>query len=177
MEQLQRPVTARRRPAWALLLTLALSALFATGVGDRPAGLAWDRAYDVVLFNLPYLAATAGCFAAAVRVRSERFPWTGLGLALALSAIGNALRVLAADVNGNGPTTTLSLVFTLAGYLMLYVFVVGIIRARVPRFHPSMWLDGVIGALGTMALGVAFLIAPYLNSTADRAPLPPGRAG
>ena len=26
--------------------------------------------------------------------------------------------------------------------------VVGLIRARVPRFHPSMWLDGVIGALG-----------------------------
>ena len=25
---------------------------------------------------------------------------------------------------------------------------VGLIRARVPRFHPSMWLDGVIGALG-----------------------------
>ena len=30
---------------------------------------------------------------------------------------------------------------------------VGLIRARVPRFHPSMWLDGVIGALGTTSLG------------------------
>ncbi|WP_051144113.1 putative bifunctional diguanylate cyclase/phosphodiesterase [Modestobacter italicus] len=162
MEQLQRPATVRRRPAWTLLATVAFSLLYATGVGGRPAGLAWDRAYDVVLFNLPYLAATAGCFAAAVRVRSERFPWTGLGLALALSAVGNALRVLAADVNGNGPATTLSLVFTLAGYLMLYVFVVGIIRARVPRFHPSMWLDGVIGALGSLSLGVAFVLGPYL---------------
>ena len=39
--------------------------------------------------------------------------------------------------------------------LILYVGLIGLIRARVPRFHPSMWLDGVIGALGTTALGVA----------------------
>ena len=162
MEQLQRPATVPRRPAWTLLLTIGLTALFATGVGDRPAGAAWDRAYDVVLFNLPYLAAAAGCFAAAVRVRTERIAWSGFGVALTLSAIGNALRVLAAGVDGNGPTTPLSDAVTLAGYLMLYVFVVGIIRARVPRFHPSMWLDGVIGALGSLSLGVAFVLGPYL---------------
>jgi diguanylate cyclase (GGDEF)-like protein len=162
MEELQRPATARRRPAWALLLTIGLSALFATGVGDRPAGAAWDRGYDVVLFNLPYLAAAGACAAAAVRVRSERIAWSGLGLALTLSAVGNALRTLAAGIDGNGPTTPLSDTITLAGYLMLYVFVVGIIRARVPRFHPSMWLDGVIGALGSLSLGVAFVLGPYL---------------
>ena len=45
---------------------------------------------------------------------------------------------------------------------------VGLIRARVPRFHPSMWLDGVIGALGTTALGVAFLLGPYLHPADGR---------
>jgi predicted signal transduction protein with EAL and GGDEF domain len=44
----------------------------------------------------------------------------------------------------------------------------GLIRARVPRFHPSMWLDGVIGALGTTAVGVAFLIGPYLDPASGR---------
>ena len=43
--------------------------------------------------------------------------------------------------------------FYLAYYLPLYVALVALIRARVPRFHPSMWLDGVIGALGAAAVG------------------------
>jgi diguanylate cyclase (GGDEF)-like protein len=162
VEQHSQPTTAHRRPPWGLLLTILLSAVYATGVGGRPDGLAWDRVYDVVLFNLPYLAAAGTCAAAAVRVRRERVPWWGLGVALTLSAAGNALRVLGADIDGNGPPTVLSNVLTLAGYLMLYVFVVGTIRSRVPRFHPSMWLDGVIGTLGALSLGVAFVLGPYL---------------
>ncbi|MGK5113589.1 putative bifunctional diguanylate cyclase/phosphodiesterase [Geodermatophilus sp. CPCC 205506] len=153
---------AARRPAPALCLTIGLALLFATGVGDRPDGVAWDRAYDVVLFNLPYLAAAGACFAAGVRVRIERVAWMGLGVALTLSAVGNALRVLAAGVEGNGPSSPLANAISLLGYLTLYVHVVGLIRARVPRFHPSMWLDGVISALGTLSAGVAFVLGPYL---------------
>jgi diguanylate cyclase (GGDEF)-like protein len=157
-----REVTGRRRPSRAILLTVGLALVFATGVGGRPAGAAWDRAYDVVLFNLPYFAAAGACFAAAVRVRIERIPWSGLGVALILSAVGNALRTLAAGLNGNGPSTPLADAVSMAGYLMLYVFVVGIIRTRVPRFHPSMWLDGIIGALGSLSVGVALVLGPYL---------------
>jgi diguanylate cyclase (GGDEF)-like protein len=146
-----------------LLLTIVLSALFATGVGGRPAGAAWDRAYDVVLFNLPFLAAAGACFAAGVRVRSERIAWWGLGVALTVSAVGNALRVLAAGVDGNGPSTPLADLVALAGYLCLYVTVIGMIRARVIQFHPSMWLDGLIGALGSLSIGVAFVLGPYLD--------------
>jgi diguanylate cyclase (GGDEF)-like protein len=159
----QQPARAQWRPPWSLVLTIGLSALFATGLGGRPDGLAWDRAYDAVLFNLPYLAAAGGCFAAAARVRTERIAWSALGAALAVSAVGNALRVLSAGIDGTGPSTPLSEALTLAGYLMLYVLVVGIIRARVPRFHPSMWLDGVIGALGSLSLGVALVLGPYLD--------------
>ncbi|MFW3169351.1 putative bifunctional diguanylate cyclase/phosphodiesterase [Geodermatophilus sp. CPCC 206100] len=145
-----------------MYLTIGLAALFATGVGDRPDGAVWDRTYDVVLYNLPYLAAAAACVAAARRVRAERIAWAGLGVALTLSAIGNALRVLAAGVEGTGPSSALADLFSLAGYLTIYVHVVGLIRARVPRFHSSMWLDGVVGAFGTLAAGVGFLLGPYL---------------
>ena len=55
---------------------------------------------------------------------------------------------------------------SLVAYVLLYVTMVGLIRARVARFHPSMWLDGLIGALGTTAVGVAFLLGPYLQPTA-----------
>jgi len=95
-------------------------------------------------------------------VCSERIAWAGLALSLTLSAVGNALRVLAAGLEGNGPSSPLADAFSLAGYLVMYVAVIVMIRARVPRFHPSMWLDGLIGTLGSLSAGVAFVLGPYI---------------
>ena len=155
-----------------LVLTLAGVALFAITVGPRPPGAAWDRLFDVAFYNAAYLPAAATCWQAAGRVRAERTAWRALAAALLLSAVANALRTVAAGTEGNGayPAAIDGLAFT--AYLLLYVTMVALIRARVPRFHPSMWLDGLIGALGTLALGVAFLIAPYLDGSAGREPLP-----
>jgi hypothetical protein len=155
--------TGRERAPWSGLfvgLTVLGVALFATGVGPRPAGAGWDRLYDVVLYNSAYLPAAAAAWAASVRVRTERLAWRSLGIALVLYAVGNVLRTLAAGTAGNGPYPPAIDLLALVSYLLLYVAMVGLIRARVPRFHPSMWLDGIIGALGTTALGVAFLIGP-----------------
>ncbi|MGY1805870.1 putative bifunctional diguanylate cyclase/phosphodiesterase [Blastococcus sp. SYSU D00669] len=151
-----------RGPAWPLLLSIALAVAFATGVGGRPSGAAWDRAYDVVLYNLPHLAGGIACFLASRRVRLERAAWAGLGVALWVGAVANALRVLAAGVTGHGPSSPVADVLALAGYATMYVCVIGLIRARVPRFHPSMWLDGLIAAFGSLAAGVTFLLGPYL---------------
>ena len=155
-----------------LALTVACVALFAATVGPRPAGAHWDRLFDIVLYNSAYLPAAATCWLAGQRVRVERTAWRALTVAVLLSATANTLRTLAAGTEGNDPYPPLVDVLAFVAYLLLYVTMVALIRARVPRFHPSMWLDGVIGALGTMALGVAFLIAPYLDGSADRAPLP-----
>jgi len=162
MNPQQRPHRSPRRPAAALVLTVGLTLLYATGIGERPAGAGWAQAYDVVLYNLPYLAAALACLGA-VRVRAERVAWTGLAVALVLSAVGNALRVHAAGPDGTGPTSAAASAFALAGYALLYVPIVGLIRVRVPRFHASMWLDGVIGALGSLAAGFGFLLGPYLT--------------
>ena len=53
--------------------------------------------------------------------------------------------------------------FYLGYYLPLYVTLVALIRARVPRFHASMWLDGIVGALGAGAVAVALLLGPALE--------------
>src|SRR4051794_16305254 len=159
----------RPRPAPVLLVTVALTLLYATGCLHRPPGGHWDRVYDVVLYNLPYLAASSACAAAAVRVRSERSAWAALGVALALSALGNVLRVLSAGVDGSGVPSTAAVGVALVGYALLYVPLVMLIRVRVPRFHASMWLDGIIGALGSLAAGSAFLLGPYLVPSAGHA--------
>ena len=161
----------RSRVPWSGLfvgLTVLCVGLFATGIGPRPAGLGWDRFYDVVVYNSSYLPAAAAAYAASIRVRTERLAWRGLSVALVLYAAANALRTWFAGADGNGPYPQAIDLIALVGYLLVYVAMVTLIRARVPRFHPSMWLDGIIGALGTTALGVAFLIGPYLHPSDGR---------
>ena len=171
MERRDPGSVTRRRPGLALVVTIALVGLYATGIGNRPAGAAWDRTYDVVLYNLPYLAASAACVVAARRVRTERVAWAALAIALTLGALGNALRVLSAGLQGNEPSSTLSHAVTFAAYLVMYVPVVVLIRTRVPRFHPSMWLDGVVAALGSLSAGVAFVLGPYLRTDPGGTPI------
>jgi diguanylate cyclase (GGDEF)-like protein len=164
-----------RLPSSRLLVALAVLgvALYATGVGPRPAGAGWDRLYDVLLYNVAYLPTAVLCLYAAQRLPRERLAWRVLALSLLVNAAANAVRTWTAGIDGNGTSTVPAVdVMQLVAYLMLYVTMVGLIRARVPRFHPSMWLDGLIGALGTTAVGVAFLIGPYLGATDDRAAVP-----
>jgi hypothetical protein len=49
-------------------------ALFATGVGPRPAGSAWDLGYDLVLYKAVYLLGAAGCW---WRGYAPTCGWTG----------------------------------------------------------------------------------------------------
>ena len=51
-----------------LAVTAACALAFATGVVPRPDGLAWDRFYDIVLFNGVSLTAAATAWFAGRRV-------------------------------------------------------------------------------------------------------------
>jgi diguanylate cyclase (GGDEF)-like protein len=156
-----------------LLLALAGVALYATGVGTRPEGLAWDRFYDAVLSNTPHLAAAGTCLLAATRVPAERLAWRALAVAFSLNASANVIRTLAAGMDGAGSSSVpLADVLALVAYLTLYVTMVALIRARVRHFPPSMWLDGLVGALGTTSVGVALLLGPYLVGSDGREALP-----
>src|SRR4029453_18999879 len=66
------------------------------------------------------------------------------------------------------PFPSVADLFYLAYYLPLYVALVALIRGRVSRFHASMWLDGVIGAVGAGAVAVAVLLGPALEITEGR---------
>jgi diguanylate cyclase (GGDEF)-like protein len=156
-----------------LFLTLAGVLAYATGVGPRPSGPGWDIAYDAFLYNAAYLPAAALCWNAGRRVRRERTAWRALCVSLLLGAAANTMRTLGAGIDGAAHASLPAVdALALVAYLTLYVTLVGLIRARVPRFHPSMWLDGVVGALGATAVGVAFLLGPYLEPTAGRDAVP-----
>ena len=91
------PTTGRRRApssVFLVVLTVLGVALYATGIGPRPAGAGWDRLYDVVFYNAAYLPAAVACCSAARRLPRERLAWRALALSLVLSAVANALRTL-----------------------------------------------------------------------------------
>jgi diguanylate cyclase (GGDEF)-like protein len=146
-------------------VTIAGSALFATGAGYRPEGEGWALAYDLVLYNLVFLAGAVVCLLAARRNRAERLAWICQAAALLLSTTGNAVYTLVITPMAEEPYPSTADFFYLAYFVPLYLALIGLIRARVRQFHASMWLDGLIGALGASAVAVAALLGPALELT------------
>ncbi len=157
------PRRPRTEPRDLLLVAAVLGvAAFATGVGPRPPGAAWDVVYDVVLYHVPWLAAGAACWLAARRAPREALAWRALATTLFAGALGNVARIVETGEAGTAPSAVGDTCVAIA-YGSLYVALFVFIRARVPHFPPSMWLDGVIGALGTTAVGTGFLLGPHLT--------------
>ncbi|MET0765085.1 MAG: bifunctional diguanylate cyclase/phosphodiesterase [Blastococcus sp.] len=146
-----------------IMVTLIALALFTTGVGSRPAGEFWTTAYDLVLYNVVCVGATWVCFRAAWTSPTDRLAWIAMGLSQACNVAGNLVYTLVISRMADEPYPSLADVFYLVYFLPLYVALVALIRARVTRFHASMWLDGIIGALGASAVAVALLLGPALE--------------
>ncbi|GAB3201470.1 hypothetical protein GCM10027261_36070 [Geodermatophilus arenarius] len=147
-----------------MVVAALAAALFATGVGPRPPGHAWDVLYDVVLYHLSWLAAGAACWLTARRAPREALAWRALATSLVVGAAGNVARILETGQAGTTPSPVADTCVAVA-YGSLYVALFVLIRARVARFLPSMWLDGVVAALGTTAVGTGFLLGPYLTDS------------
>ena len=154
--------STRRRPGALVLGTAAALLLFATGVGPRPAGALWGQFYDLGLYNLVFTGAATACVVAARRRPTERTAWLAIAAANALNVLANLWYSLVVARLPEEPYPSLSDVLYLAAYPALYIGLIALIKARVPRFHPSMWLDGVIGALGATAVAVSVLLGPAL---------------
>jgi diguanylate cyclase len=165
------PATTSRRTVWsrrALILTVVSLGLFATGVGPRPAGDAWGAVYDLGLYNAVYAGAAVVCLLAVRRTGADRLAWVALTVAILLGIVGNLVYSLVIARMAEEPFPSVADLFYLAYYLPVYVALVGLIRARVSRFHASMWLDGVVGALGAGAVCVAVMLGPALALTEGR---------
>lgn len=148
-----------------LILTLASLTLFATGVGPRPDGEIWPIVYDLLLYNAVFAFGAIACVAAALSARVDRLAWWSLAVALALSVIGNVIYTVVIARMENEPFPSIADLFYLVYYLPLYVALLALIKTRVIRFHASMWLDGIVGALGAGAVAVAVLLGPALEMT------------
>jgi hypothetical protein len=111
--------------------------------------------------NLALGAAAAACLARGAFVRPERAGWLALGAGLGLWFAGDVYWTVALSGDRSVPYPSISDVLYLANYLLDYLGIVLIARARSSRFDPVRWLDGVIGGLAAAAVAAMFL-APAL---------------
>src|SRR4051794_1521901 len=157
---------ARHRPVRRSLgLTLTALALFTTGLWGRPEGEGWAVAYDLVLYNLVYVGAALVCAGAARRAQADRMAWWAMTPPVVWGLVGNLVYSLVVAPMAEEPFPSIADVCYLVYCVPLYVALIGLNRARVARFHASMWLDGIVGALGAGAVAVSLLLGPALEVT------------
>ena len=117
------------------------------------------------LFNALLIVSVAACLARATLVRTERAGWLALATGMALWTLGNLyFTVFLLDLE-EPPFPSLADAGYLLFYPPAYVALVLLVRERVTRFHASVWLDGLLGALAVAALGAALVLTPVLEST------------
>jgi two-component system, cell cycle response regulator len=156
-----RAVAVKALRGVAVLALCAYAAHSIVGLGGH--GL--DSLFENWVFNGLLFASAALCLLRAAWSTRERGAWTALGVGLGCWAVGEVVFTLDPSqvTAGTFPGTSdfLWLVFYPASFASLGLLV----RARVRQFYPSLWLDGVVGALAVAALATQFVLPKILADT------------
>jgi diguanylate cyclase (GGDEF)-like protein len=147
--------------AAAVLGLIAYATHAITGFG----GHAVHILFEDWVFNGLLVASATLCLLRAWWSNVERAAWMSLGIGLACWAAGELLFTIDPGQVTEGsfpaPSDFLWLVFYPASFITLGLLV----RARVRVFYPSLWLDGIVGALAIAALASQFVLPPIVAGT------------
>jgi two-component system cell cycle response regulator len=122
------------------------------GVGDRGLADFAGAVYDAVV-----LAAGVACLLRARAVPSERSGWTLMGLAILSWGAGEVYWTLFIDNDPTSPYPSPADALYLAFYPLAFAGLVELVRAHAHELDWRRWTDAAIAALGTAALGTAFV--------------------
>lgn len=160
MSAVARTRTGLGAGALRLLLGLILFGATAVIVAHDWLGLIgpwFDEIAGGHLYDAVVIAAGVACLLRARAVRRERAAWLLLGVAVLCWATGEVYWTRALLDNPDPPYPSLADAFYLAFYPIAYAGLALLIRARAHELDWRRWSDGAIAALGTAALGVAFV--------------------
>jgi diguanylate cyclase (GGDEF)-like protein len=154
-----------RAMRWVLgTLGVLLAACAVHAVAGFDAGpLAWlleKWGYNVVL-----VGSGLACLARGIKVRDERAAWLTMGVGVVGWALGNVYYTVVLWDLDPIPIPSVSDVLWLGYYPIVYVAVAMLLRARIARFHASLWVDGALAALAVAALSAAVVFQSVLDST------------
>ena len=145
----------------ALLALLVHVAHTVFGAG----GSATHVLVDDWLYTLVLSACALMCIARGVSSDRERAAWILIGLGIAAWTAGDAYWAFHLSHQQVVAYPSLADAARLMLFPMIYAGIVLLVRARVPRFHASLWLDGAIGALAVAAIGAAILYPAVERAT------------
>jgi diguanylate cyclase len=158
-----------RRPPLAILVVqgvagvalLALAAHAAYGLGGTGADAFFnDWVYDGLIAVSAVL-----CILRAALTPSLQKAWLLLGLGLAAWAAGEVYYTVALAGAENPPYPSPSDALALAFYPASYGALMLLVKDQLDHYRASLWLDGLVAALGSAAVAVALLLQPVLSST------------
>jgi two-component system cell cycle response regulator len=150
-----------------LLLFTALAALLVHvahtvfGAGGAPS----HTFIDDWLYTLVLAACALMCFARGIGARGERAAWILIGTGIAAWTVGDAYWAFHLSHQEEIAYPSLADAARLMLFPAAYAGIALLVRARVPRFHASLWLDGAIGALAIAAVGAAILYRAIERTT------------
>jgi PAS domain S-box-containing protein len=163
-------LVAPHTPRAARWLLAAAAAATATHVGyivfgKGHGGPTLDRLILDGVQNALFLLSALICYVRVAKVKEERAPWLIMAVAFSIWGLGwiyYDFHVLRLKVI---PYPTLSDGAWLSMYPAFYVSLVLLLRARLPKFEPKLWLDGMLAALGgASALAVVSLDVVVRNN-------------
>ena len=122
--------------------------------------------FNTGVYNGLLLVAALSCLLRAALHTEERTPWLLMGLGM-LAWTGGDVYYSAVLANREElPIPSLSDAGYLAFYPASYVALALLVRARMPGFRRSLWLDGAIAALAVAALAAAIAVERVIELSA-----------
>lgn len=122
------------------------------GVGESLQLALGDPLYDAVV-----LGAGVACLVRASAYKREQSAWLLIGLAILAWGAAEVYWTVAIEGNPSAPYPSPADVGYLLFYPLAYTGLAMLVRARAHEIDWRLWMDGAIAALGTAALGAAFV--------------------
>ena len=167
MTPLISPATRRIILATRILLLLGTCAFVAHSLLPDTGAVATfcdNWLYD----SLVFLAAGL-CGARALLIERNRSGWLALAIGLALWGAGDTYYTHVFGNDPNPPAPSLADVGYLGFFPFVYVGFILLVRSRVSKLTPAVWLDGLTAVLAVGALGAAVVFEVVLQAASGSA--------
>jgi diguanylate cyclase (GGDEF)-like protein len=142
------------RIALAILLfggTLVVALHYWAGLGGDMHGAM------LVIYDAVVLGAGLACLTRAPAYGPERRAWIVLGVAILFWGAAEVYWSVAIEDNPSAPYPSPADIGYIAFYPLAYLGLGLLVRARAQEINWRLWMDGAIAALGTAAVGAAFI--------------------
>lgn len=144
------------RGALAILL-LGGTALVALHYWLGLGGDSFEFPVGEVLYDAVVLGAGIACLIRASAHGRERAAWTLIGIAILCWGAAEVYWTVFIENNPDAPYPSPADIGYLAFYPLAYAGLAMLVRARAGEMNWRLWMDGAIAALGTAAVGAAFV--------------------